>query len=348
MKKDLLKTLCSIALSVLLLSGCKKVTEEELKLNEPIAGKEGLNQANTNTPTNQEGSSCRLRTWAVSNGYAETFRYNRKGLVDEWRFNYPDGFYYDYFITYEKKDRLLKARMLFPGDAVDFNFYTDGKHITRCSGYLESNDDLVNDIFYVYNNKGQMIRLIDVVAGVETRFYYDNKGYNRRSDMYINNELIYTLLLNYDIPNKNPNLALPGIDFGFPNFIFMATQWDKRWNSSGDWFIYDNGNPIVIASDDPAQTVIHTGQGNYATYAKYYDIPSESFYDMTFSYSNCNGNQNANEDEVIPAPSVKGNSPMPVMTRLQKILQSPSKNKKQQLLDLKKQLLDQVKARGLK
>jgi hypothetical protein len=192
-----------------------------------------------------------------------------------------------------------------------------------------------------------MIRLIDQPAGVETRFYYDNKGYNRRADMYINNEMIYTYLLNFDIPGKNPYMALNGIDFGFPNYIFMATLWDKRWNSSGTVLTYDNGNPIVIADDDPAQTEIHTGSGNYVTYAKYFDIPSESYYDMTFSFSNCSQNSNG-EDIQAGSGSVTKTSAMSTITRLKKILQKPSKNMKQELVDFKNQCLDQLRTRSHK
>ena len=114
---------------------------------------------------------------------------------------------------------------------------------------------------------------------------------------------ILTLLMDFEISNKNPSLAINGVNFGFPFEIFNV--FDKRWNSFGSWVIYDNGNPIVVNEDDPAQTVIHTGQGNYATYAKYYDIPSESFYEMTFNYSNCNGGDNEENRKVMPATSVK-------------------------------------------
>ncbi|MEP7256278.1 MAG: hypothetical protein ABI666_10925 [Ferruginibacter sp.] len=342
MKKNFFEALSVFLLSFLLISGCKKVTEEELMTEDPVAGRTAQDSKTANTPNGDNG--CQLRAWEVNNGYSETFRNNRKGLVDRWRLDYADGYFYDYFITYNRKDLLLTARMLLPGDAIDYNFYTDGKHITRCTGYRESNNELANDIFYIYNNKGQMIRLVDQPAQVETRFYYDNKGYNRRSDMYINNELFYTYLLNYDIPGKNPYLALNGIDFGFPNYIFMATQWDKRWNSSGTVYVYDNGNPIVIADDDPVQTVIHTGNGNYVTYAKYFDIPTESFYDMTFSYSNYSQNSNG-ENIQAGSGSVKQTGSMNTITRLKRILTGYSKNMKQELIDFKNQCLSQLKPR---
>ena len=186
-----------------------------------------------------------------------------------------------------------------------------------------------------------MISLDETVNDIHTRYYYDNKGYCRRSDYYIGTELFLTLFLNFEISNKNPYLAINGVDFGFPFEIFNV--FDKRWNSFGSWVMYDNGNPIVVNEDDPAQTVIHTGQGNYTTFAKYFDIPSESFYEMTFNYSNCNGGDNEESSKVMPATSVKKNRPMPVLASLKKILATHSKNMKQELTDIKRQILSQRK-----
>jgi hypothetical protein len=186
-----------------------------------------------------------------------------------------------------------------------------------------------------------MISLDETVNDIHTRYYYDNKGYCRRSDYYIGTELSLTLFMNFEISNKNPYLAINGVNFGFPFEIFNV--FDKRWNSFGSWVIYDNGNPIVVNEDDPAQTVIHTGQGNYATYAKYFDIPSETFYEMTFNYSNCNAGNNEESSKVMPAASVKKNRPMPVLASLKKILGTHSKNMKQELKDVKKQILSQRK-----
>ncbi len=337
MKKSLLKTLSSLLLFTLLFSGCKKVTEKELMSENPLTGKEEPGQANAKDGDN----SCRLQSLVTGTGYQELISYNNKGLANRWYIDYGGGDTYDYHFTYDSKGKLVSSQEIFWGGTVDYTFYSDGKHITRATGRLQPGGELFSDIFYVYNNKGQMISLDDVPADIHSRFFYDNKGYNRKSDFYVGTDLVYTLFLNFNINNKNPYLALKGIDFGFVSYIFVAPQFDQRWNSDGSWVVYEEGNPIVIAEDDPAQTVIHTGQGNYATYAKYFDIPSSSFYDMTFTYS-CNDQVSDNKS---PVPSVKKSGPMTVKTRLQKILNSRSKNMKQELLSLKAEFLQKNNAK---
>lgn len=339
MKKKLLKTLGSLLFAALLFTGCQKVTpeftapENETNVQDEAVAKDKNNEKN-----------CRLQSYETDWGYSENFSYNQKGLADIWRIDYGGGDYFEHQITYDNKNRIKATHVLapvfLPGDAINYTFYSSGNFTTRALGYLESGP-IWADYKYTYNNKGQMTRLDETVNDIHTRYYYDNKGYCRRSDYYIGTELNLTLLMDFEISNKNPYLALNGVNFGFPFEIFNV--FDKRWNSFGSWVIYDNGNPIVVNEDDPAQTVIHTGQGHYATYAKYFDIPSESFYEMTFNYSDCNGGNNVEGSKVIPATSVKQNRPAPAMASLKKILGMPSKNIKQQLIQFKQQYIKQLK-----
>jgi len=335
MKKHLFKGICSLILSGLLFSGCQKIPQEEMM-------SEDSGQANSRI--NNDNNNCRLQSLVTDWGYSESFSYNQHGLADIWLIDYGGGDYYEHQITYDNKNRIkgthVIAPVILPGDAINYTFYSKGNFTTRASGYLESGP-IWADYNYSYNKKGQMISLDETVNDIHTRYYYDNKGYCRRSDYYIGTELFLTLFLNFEISNKNPYLAINGVDFGFPFEIFNV--FDKRWNSFGSWVMYDNGNPIVVNEDDPAQTVIHTGQGNYTTFAKYFDIPSESFYEMTFNYSNCNGGDNEESSKVMPATSVKKNRPMPVLASLKKILATHSKNMKQELTDIKRQILSQRK-----
>ena len=335
MKKNFFKGICSLILSALLFSGCQKVTQEELMT-------EDLGQPNHRI--NNDNNNCRLQSMVTDYGLIESFSYNQKGLADTWLIDYGGGDFFEHQITYDNKNRIkgthVIAPVFLPGDAINYTFYSKGNFTTRALGYLESGP-IWADYNYSYNKKGQMTRLDETVNDIHTKYYYDNKGYCRRSDYYIGTELFLTLLMDFKISNKNPYLAINGVDFGFPFEIFNV--FDKRWNSFGSWVMYENGNPIVVNEDDPAQTVIHTGQGNYTTYAKYFDIPSGSFYEMTFNYSNCNGGDNEESSKVMPATAVKQNRPMPVLARLKKILGTPSKNMKQELTDLKKQILSQRK-----
>lgn len=337
MKKNFLKTFWSLIFSVLLFSGCQKITQEELMSEDP-------EQANSRINDDDDNNNCRLQSLVTDWGYSESFSYNPKGLANMWLIDYGGGDYFEHKITYDKKNKIKATRVIapvfLPGDAINYTFYSKGNLTTRALGYLESGP-IWADYNYSYNNKGQMIRLDETVNDVHTRYYYDKKGYCRRSDYYIGTELTLTLLMDFEISNKHPYLAVNGVDFGFPFEIFNV--FDKRWNSFGSWIMYDNGTPIVVNEDDPAQTVIHTGRGNYATYAKYFDIPSESFYEMTFNYSNCNGGHDEDNGKVMPATSVKQNRPMPVAESLKKILGTHSKNMKQELSDFKRQILSRLK-----
>jgi len=335
MKKNFFRGIYSLIFSALLFSGCQKIPQQELMSEDP---------GQANSRINNDNNNCRLQSIVTDFGYTESFSYNQKGLTDKWRIDYGGGDYFEHQITYDKKNRIkgthVIAPVFLPGDAINYTFYSSGKFTTRALGYLESGP-IWADYNYSYNNKGQMIRLDETVNDIHTRYYYDNKGYCRRSDLYIGTELNLTLFMDFEISNKNPYLALNGVNFGFPFEIFNV--FDKRWNSFGSWVMYENGNPIVISEDDPAQTVIHTGQGDYTTYAKYFDIPSESSYEMTFNYSNCNGGDNDDKSEVFLANSVKQNRPMPLLASLKKILGTHSKNMKQELTDFKKQILSQRK-----
>ena len=337
-KNNFLKTLCSLIFTVLLFSGCQKITEAELAKENQLSEKDAQNQANTSLNDN---NSCRLLSFEQSDGYSENFHYNDKGLADRWYNVFGDGTVNDYHILYNKKDRIKSIQVIFPGDAVNYTFYYNGDQTTRATGYLESTGELYSDILYSYNQRGQMIMQDDIVSDVHSRFYYNNKGYNTRSDFYFGSEMFLSILLKFDISNKNPYLALNGVDFGFNSYT-LAPLFGKRWNSTGDFVIYEEGNPIVVGEDDPAQTEMQTGIGNYLTYVKYYDLISESFYDLRFRYENC-GPGNENNIEKIPAPTFKKNSPMSVMTSLKKILGSHSKNMKQEFQEFKRQYSSQLK-----
>lgn len=317
MKKNFLKSIYSLILSALLFSGCQKVTEKELMPEDP---------GQANSRFNSDNNNCRLESYVTDWGYSESFSYNQKGLADIWHIDYGGGDYIEHQITYDNKNSIKGTHVIAPvflqGDAINYTFYSSGNFTTRALGYLESGP-IWADYNYSYNNKGQMISLDETVNDIHVMYYYDKEGYCRRSDLYIGTELNLTLFLNFEISNKNPYLAINGVNFGFPFEIFNV--FDKRWNSFGSWVIYDNGNPIVVNEDDPAQTVIHTGQGNYTTYAKYYDIPSESFYEMTFNYSNCNGGDNEESSKVLPATSVKQNRPSHCLPSLKKYLVHPQK-----------------------
>jgi hypothetical protein len=207
-------------------------------------------------------------------------------------------------------------------------------------GYLESGG-IWADIHYTYNYKGQMIKEDDDINEYHSRFYYDNKGFNTKTEFFIGTDLIYVSLLKFDIPNRNPYLAVNGVNYGFPSFSWPL--FDKRFNSAGTTILYDEGSPVVIWDDDPAQTVMQTGAAHYLNNAHYYEKVSETPYDITFTYQNCNGKDDDDFDKAIPPSTIKNAGPLSVKTALTKILSRHSKNKKQELKDFKRQYINQQK-----
>jgi hypothetical protein len=86
MKKNLLKNLCSLLLTVLLFSGCRKTTEELIPDNDL--------QDEALTKTNEGDNDCRLQHVNQGFGFAGPdmdFHYNQKGLADIWRLDYGGG-----------------------------------------------------------------------------------------------------------------------------------------------------------------------------------------------------------------------------------------------------------------
>lgn len=341
MKKNILKTVCSLMLSALLISGCQKVTEKELIAEDPVTGNDGQEQANNRHGDNDNG--CRLSHVNQGFGFAGPdmdFHYNHKGLADIWLLDYGEGDFEEHSIKYDHKNRIKGTRIIapvfLPGDAINYTFYSSGNFTTRALGYLESGP-IWADIYYTYNHKGQMVREDDMVNDYHTRFYYDNRGYNTRIEFYIGTDLYALFHWKYDIPNRNPYLSVNGVDFGFP--IYTWPLFDKRFNSSGTIILYDNGTPIVVAEDDPAQTVIQTGRNNYATNAHYYDIPAETPYDIVFTYENCGRGNDDVSNEKAPS-TAKRAGPVSVKNRVAKILSRHSKNMKQELQVLKTETLN--------
>ena len=263
MKKNYLRLSGSFLLVSLVFAGCQKTGKE---FNEQIAQEsKGGNDNNHD--------KCQLIGYAQSDGYAEAYQYNHKGLVDKMSLDYGGGYVEEYDIKYDHKNRIKSSRftapLYLPGDAVNYTFYNDGKLTTRVTVHLESSGDLWSDIYYTYNRKGQMIKQDERVNDQHSRFYYDEKGFNTRTEYYLGSELFYKFLNKYDIPNRNPFLALKGVDFWFMSLF--SPLWDKRFNSSATYIYYDNGNPVVFLEDDPAQTIHQAGSNNYLTRAQYYD-----------------------------------------------------------------------------
>jgi hypothetical protein len=334
MKKNFLKTICSIVLTVLLFSGCKKVTEEELKSEDPVTGRVAQDETIANTQ-NGDNNSCQLKHVDYGTGYTLDFKYNHKGLASEVLLSYSDGYFERHKIFYDRRDRLIRTRIVSSdGPVIIYDFYHSGDFITRANGYFEGTNEPWRDIRYSYNRKGQMTRLDDIVQELHMRYSYNNQGYNTHGELSFGTDLYYTYDYEFKIPNKNPFLAVNGVPFGFWD-VFLPL-WNKRWESSDRFVFYENGSPILVLDTDPDQTTMNTGLHNYLLSATKYDIISESFFTESMIYQNCGS---GHDDLITPSSNAKKATGMNVMSRVKKIINGHSKNMKQELQRLKREYL---------
>ena len=329
MKQKLISLSTLMAFVLLFFTGCQK--EIQQKEETPVADENSL-QSRTNDGDEQ---GCQLKHVDYGTGYTLDFKYNNKGLASEVLLAYSDGYFEKHQIFYDRRNRLVKTRVTstyFPTTIFDFS--RSGDLITRANGYFEETNEPWRDIRYSYNRKGQMTNLDDVLQDVHTKFFYNNQGYNKRGELYLGADLYFTYEYEFKIPNRNPFLAVNGVPFGF--WDFTLPLWDKRWENSDRFTIYEEGSPTVILDTDPAQTTMTTGSNNYLTSATKYDRITESFYTESMTYKNCGGgHENDNDAATSTGKQFKPLSPI---AKLQRILNSPSKNIKQQLKELKAQL----------
>ncbi|MEO7306137.1 MAG: hypothetical protein ABIR78_02790 [Ferruginibacter sp.] len=330
MKKKFLIYLTSLFTALLFLSSCQK--ETQLNTETPVANENSL-QASKNDDDKPE---CQLKHLDYGTGYTLDFKYNNKGLASEVLLSYSDGYFERHAIFYDNKDRLIKTRIVSSDlTIIVFDFSHSGDLITRANGYYEDSHEPWRDIRYSYNHKGQMTKLDDIVQDVHMKYFYNNQGSNTYSELYFGTDLYLTTDLAFKIPNRNPFLAVNGLDFGF--WDFFLPLWEQRWESYDRWVIYEEGSPVIILDTDPAKTTMITGPHNYLTADTKYDRISESYFTETMTYKNCGGHENENNNDAA-TPSGKQFKQLSPVAKLQRILNGPSKNIKKQLKDLKTQL----------
>jgi hypothetical protein len=329
MKKNLLKTLARVFITVLLFSGCKKETEQ-LPVVTDVQDEQVAKH-------DDDDNKCQLRRVDFGNNQFYEFHYNRKGLADKWHIDYGGGDFIDYQMMYNNRGRIINTQLTqtFPGN-VNYKFYYTGNFITHVTGHDEASGELVADIYFKYNRTGQMVKWDDIAADTHSRYFYNNRGFNTRTDFFIGPDLILESHHKYVIPNRNPYLAVKGVEFGFPFPDWQPVN--KRLLSQDSVILYDEGEPFLINDYDPAKTRIQTGIHNYVTHAYYFDRASfiHRNRNIIFTYQKCGDNDDDFDKPIVPSPA-KEVGPLSPVDRLNKILSSTSKNKKQELKAFRKQ-----------
>ncbi|HEY0679824.1 MAG TPA: hypothetical protein VGD17_16185 [Chitinophagaceae bacterium] len=312
---------------IAILAGCKKNNEERVN--------ESLVSGKLQDAVNQD--KCRLQSIQWNDGSYLSFTYNSSGLVEDFIEYYGDVIFNRY--TYDENGRAISSVFHLSGDAINMNYYYTGKLLTRTTGHLESTGELWNDIYYGYDEKGEIISLDDEASDIHTKFYYNPQGYATTIELYIGDELIYLLHYRYDIPNRNPFLALRGLNIWHTNYI--APIFDQRWESGFDLTYYENGVPYLINDYDPASIIMQTGNQNYLTYTSFFDRSPyvDAAGDITMTYENCGGNGGVNRNLT---GSGKISGALSFKQGLMRILSHRSKNLRQDLKELHRQWKSQV------
>ncbi len=312
MRKNIIIACSILLLAASLITGCKKDSTDGSAAYEATAASKLASSDNS--------SKCQLVNLDWGNGAFWHFHYNEKGLADNWIIDNADGLPHHFTMQYDKNNRLTGAKDHFNNTIYSNIFIYTGSQITERT-YTNNVTSETGDVLYTYNKKGEMVKEDDIINDVHVTFVYGPMGCIHW-DLYFGSNHYLSNDITFEIPNRNPLLAIPGIAFGFP--YSNVALWDKRQETSDHLVTYDNdNNPFVIFDTDPAQTTMQTGHQNYLTSVNYYDKVSQTISTYTFTYQNCdrgNDQDNITSQHSRPMPSVinKKTRQMPLLFGSQK------------------------------
>ena len=319
MKKNYLKELITLSISILLIAGCKKESKE------------------INYDWGNHRNGCRLvfGTNADPTGSADfTFHYNGRGLANEWDIEN----YGTLVQEYDVRGKLKKSTLTQNGDVtgiVSF-FYDRDDKVTKEIWHLGT--DTTDIIYYHYNAQGNLVKTQSFLNDYIAAGKYTPDGSLLESNLYFSGVPVYTALYTYNKHFKNPYQAVPGIDHLFPYYTPMDLFYGKwRWASLKQIAYDESGNPIVQFEYDPSKTVWQGGPHDYTSSVTYFDVLSGNPYPYPFKYDNCgddNGNDNSNS-QISALPTVSGNGKTNSMMLL---IHNPSKSVKEQVKEFRQQV----------
>src|SRR6187551_2046413 len=192
MKKDFILAVSTLVLIAAMLTGCKKESAQSGNANET----NGLQVGNN--------SSCKLTHNAWSYIFTWDFHYNDKGLADEWKIDYNNGYVENYKMEYDKFNRLVQATAYDASDnkIILTSFTYSGNRLTKQS-WTDILFSTSRETLFSYNSKGQIVRE-DGSDDTHEFQTYDNMGNCIRSDYYIGSDLYFSDIYEFDSEVRNP------------------------------------------------------------------------------------------------------------------------------------------------
>ncbi len=277
MKRKLINANGILLLGMLLFSGCQK----ELQ-------KDGTAKPETELKTAEakgnHRNECRLVSDASEFG-TDTYKYNNRGLVEEWNISAYDGYF---IMEYNSKGRLIKSRFYSGGALVNtiIFLYRDDR-VVKEIWYNMDTEEKADEVLYQYNRKGKMLKMQSFMLDYYTLYDYTSDGNVSEWNFYFGGSLLYTAQNTFFHHHKNPYLAIPGLDYGFA--YTNGAIFQNKWYPTSEKFIYydENGNPQVLYDQDPYETIVEANRRNYVTASDYFDVVSQEYFHFRFGYENC-------------------------------------------------------------
>jgi hypothetical protein len=243
-------------------------------------------------------ASCQVVRNAGQDGAQQSYRYDGRGLVSAW----ADGLG-TLLPQYDASGRLIRARYV-SGDVTlaTIVYRYEGGKIARETWLTGTSETIADILVNTWNRKGQLVRRESLPFGVYAAFKYDAAGNAYQVDvlgtdgsLFLSNTYAFTARV------KSPDQTLRGLPYGpqFINYVF------NPWRQTAAKAVVSDaeGHLVTLFDQDPARSVLVTGQQNLPVYQNLFDKLSGTFFAQTWGYQNCPGN-NFPPDVPPAAPSL--------------------------------------------
>jgi len=272
---------------LLVIPGCRK----DMPVDEPTVSPDQL-QAKPGD-SDDGPRQCRLIFDDRDGVYGNFFHYNRKGLVDNWKVDYYDGYPDVYNFTYDNRDHLKTGHVVFNynGSSFDVKYQYQGNKLVRETWYAAGTNNIVDDIVNTYNSRDQIIKRRSIPKNIYCTFAYDLLGNNTLVNFYIDDALYLKEEYTHQRYNRNPLTSLDGIPVILPYYDFVISNW---WETSQKWTVYDEAGATVIIDLDPKTAVMKLGPQHFLKSVSNFDRAIQQYTKAVFEYENC-GKDDLNE-----------------------------------------------------
>ena len=279
MKKNVVTLWSIILFAFVWLTGCKKESASVENAGEMSDLQVGNN------------SSCKLTHLVWGPYYTWDFHYDDKGLADEWRFDWNNGYIQNFRMEYDKFNKLIEAPAYDDfGNLIFTNSFTYSGSRVISQKWADLLSGAGGEVLFSYNGKGQIVRRDDKINDTHEELTYDNMGNCVRSDYFIGSYFFYSDRYSFENKVRNPLLTVSGIDYLFPGA--GNGYFNKLWFTNNLSIFYDiDGTGYVLNDYDIPQTVFTTGKQNFPVLANYFDKVSQSPLEISFAYT-CNVTNN--------------------------------------------------------